>query len=83
MIKISAGPSLVEYGACFGIPTDEVVEWVNQYVNGPWPESMKAHNETTEKERLSSIKAYISKELAGTLTAQIRNELAAEKLEAA
>jgi len=58
-MKISKGPMLEKYAKQFVVEIDEVVEWVNSYVNGPWPESLMPHLEQTESERLASIRGYI------------------------
>lgn len=79
-MKITRGPMLEKFANAFEVEIDEVVEWVNAYVNRP--EEFK-HAETTEKERFESIKKYISWRLDNTSEARIRASIAAEKREAA
>ena len=74
-MKITKGPLLQKYGDCFGVPVDEVIEWVSGYVNGPWPESLIPQLEPTEQERLTHIKAYIASEVKNSVTGRIKADL--------
>jgi hypothetical protein len=71
------GPKMKEFGDCFGIDHEEVLQWVLDYCNGPWPESLIPHLEKTEKERLESIKKYIDWWLENSLSRKIKAEMRA------
>lgn len=81
MIKISKGPLLEKFANCFISEMDfdrdeamtEVINWVSQYVNGPWSETQKPVIEATERERFESIKAYIKFRVENSVTERARN----------
>ena len=61
MIKI--GPVVERYATAFNVPPQEVVEWMNAYITGPWPSALEPHLERTESEREASVKAYVKREV--------------------
>ena len=65
MVNIPAGAMMNRYAEKFNCTIDDVVDWVNSYVNGQWHKDMKPHVEATEAERMASIKKYIASEVAG------------------
>ena len=79
MIAIRKGPMLEKFAHMVGDDQDSIVAWVNSYVNSPadweWL-SERGLYESTEKERLASIKAYIEWRLENSLTAKIKREIA-------
>ena len=78
MIRIvEPGPLMIEFAACYGCEEKEVLQWVLDYCNGPWPESLIPHLEKTEKERLESIKKYIDWRLENSLSRKIKAEMRA------
>ncbi len=78
-MKITKGPMLEEFANTFEIDIAEVLDWVNSYVNNP---EMFPHAEATERERLESIKRYITWRLENSINARIRAQIA-DKREAA
>ena len=82
-MKITRGPMLEKYARYFNVPIDEVVEWVNAYVNHPGDFHNPELIEKTEAERMQSIKGYITMRINDTSNERIRASIAAEKLEAA
>ena len=60
-----------KFGDCFGVEHEEVLQWVMDYCNGPWPKGMEV--EPTEKERLESIKKYIEWRLENSLTERVKS----------
>ena len=84
MLRVSAGPAIKHFGEMFcGIPYghggtrdySEVVDWVNAYINGPWPKGLLEHIEPTAEEREASIKKYITWRNETSLTSKIKNEI--------
>lgn len=72
-MNITKGPMLERYARMIDEDIDVVLEWVNNYVNKP---GLIAIQESTESERLDSIKCYILFSLENSLTEQIkRNKL--------
>ena len=65
MIKLKRGPVIDRYAEMYDVPPDEVVDWMNDYINFPehW-ESLAEIGmyEATEAERAESIKAYLKRE---------------------
>jgi hypothetical protein len=57
-MKITFGPKLSRFSEVFGWTRDEVLLWVNGYVNSP-EENFIGVFERTEQERLAAIGAYI------------------------
>jgi hypothetical protein len=45
MVKITPGESLKRYAAIYGCNLDDVVQWMEGYVNGPWADGLKSHIE--------------------------------------
>ena len=68
-MKITKGPMLERFAKYRDIPIDEVVAWVNSYVNEP---HLFPHAEETEQERLASIRAYIEMRLSESINERIR-----------
>ena len=75
MIRIRPGKLLEDYAICFGVcdefgrpDMEAMLEWVNNYVNGPW----EGEREATEKERLESIRGYISAMVNDSVTRRIK-----------
>lgn len=82
-MKITKGPMLEKYARYFDVPIDEVVDWVNSYVNHPGDFHNPELIEKTEAQRLESIKAYITMRIDESSNERIRQANAARKLEAA
>lgn len=72
-MNVTAGHALKEFAAIRGISLQEVVDWVNAYVNQP---HLFQNAEATEAERLASIRAYINWRLANSSNARIRASIA-------
>lgn len=70
-MKISKGPMLEQYALLIGENIETVVEWVNNYVNHPGEITTQ---EATEKERLESIKEYITREIENSVTHRIKSQ---------
>lgn len=82
-MKITKGPMLEKYARYFNVPIDEVVDWVNSYVNHPGDFHNPELIEKTEAQRLESIKEYITMRIDESSNERIRQANAARKLEAA
>jgi hypothetical protein len=80
-MKISSGPMLQRYATVFGMPIEQVVEWVNGYVNTPAEYAPLVKYEPTEKERFESIKAYIQWRLDNSTDGRIKAKAEAERME--
>lgn len=78
-MKITAGPTLQRYADVFDVPIDEVVEWVNGYVNTPTESCPGQKFEPTEKDRLACIKGYIEQRLFESSDGRIRITKKAKK----
>lgn len=57
-MKIVASPRLEQFAARYDVPIDEVVAWVNKYVNAP-DDGLPWQVEATPRERLESIRGCI------------------------
>lgn len=68
-MNITKGPMLERYARMIDAGIDEVLEWVNNYVNKPGLLEMQ---EPTEAERLDSIKCYILWSLENSTTERIK-----------
>lgn len=79
-MKITKGPMLERFAQTFEIDLEEVIDWVNAYVNNP---ELFQNAEKTERERLESIKKYITWRMENSINARIRASIAADKREAA
>jgi hypothetical protein len=80
LIRIQeAGPLMKEYADCYGCEANDVVAWVNDYVNGPWPESLKENIEPTEKERLEAIKGYIEAMVNDSVSRRVKRSIKERK----
>ena len=87
MIKINKGPMLQRFAETFGQELDfdgcealdDVVQWVSEYVNGPWPQELLPYLEQTERERFDSIKQYILMRLENSTAGRIKAQLANER----
>lgn len=82
-MKISKGPMLQRYSDVFGIPLEEVLAWVNGFVNHPEEYAPLVKYEATEKERFESMKAYIQWRLAHSTDGRIKADIQANRKEAA
>lgn len=82
-MKITKGPMLEKYARYFNVPIDEVVDWVNSYVNHPGDFHNPELIEKTEAERMQSLKGYITMRINATSNYRIRASIAEEKMEAA
>lgn len=67
-----------QYAYIYGIPMQEVKEWVNNYALGKVPEYMEI--EETKEERIESIKAYIQRMVDESLTTKIKLDIISEKI---
>lgn len=79
-MRISKGPMLEKYARMIGEEIDVIIEWVNNYVNLPGVLPMQ---ESTEKERLDSIKCYILWSLENSTTERIKADIERKRLKAA
>jgi hypothetical protein len=80
MIQIGKGPQLQKFADCFGMSIEEVLAWVNSYVNNPTDcLAIGGLYEATERERLASIKDYIGFRLANSVTGRVKQKIAEEK----
>ena len=71
-MNITQGPMLERFARIIDTEIEEVVEWVNQYVNHP---ELATNPEATEKERFESIKAYIQRRIENSSDARIRQSI--------
>lgn len=67
-MNITKGPMLEKFAKLIDEEIDVVLEWVNNYVNVPGLLEMQ---ESTEKDRLESIKCYILWSLDNSTQARI------------
>lgn len=65
-MKISKGPMLESFAERYDVPIDEVVAWVNKYVNAP-DDGLPWQVEATPRERLESIRECIEAMLKNSL----------------
>jgi hypothetical protein len=79
-MNVTKGPMLERYATLIDEQIEVVLEWVNNYVNKP---GLLPIQEATEKERLASIKAYITRQIETSTTERIRNDIKAKRLKAA
>lgn len=82
-MKITKGPMLEKYARYFNVPIDEVVDWVNSYVNHPGDFHNPELIEKTEAQRLESIKEYITMRIDESSNQRIRQSIEQEKRKAA
>ena len=83
MINIKRGPTIEKYASIYvqsldydlDEAVDEVLEWVNCYINGPWNEAVKPFLEATEKERADYIKTYVKAQVDNSTTGRIKCQL--------
>ena len=71
-MNITKGPMLEKFAKLIDVDIDEVVEWVNTYVNHP---ELATNPEPTEKERFESIKAYIQRRISNASDTRIRQSI--------
>jgi hypothetical protein len=57
---IAVGPKIRQFAELVGSTPDEVVEWMQTYVENPLPEQLP---ESTKAEREASIKRYVATRL--------------------
>jgi len=81
-IRLGRGPMIDTFGRLIGCSHDEdyieVVDWVNQYINGPWSEQRKQLLEPTAQERANSIKQYIKWRVESSATYRIKQQIQKE-----
>ena len=86
-MRVTAGATLQQFSDVFDIPIDEVVEWVNGYVNHPEKQAVEQFKrgevEPTEKERFASIASYIKSRIENTADSRIKASLRQEQKVAA
>ena len=86
-MKVTAGATLQQFSDVFDISIDDVVEWVNGYVNHPEEQAVEQFKrgevEPTEKERFASIASYIKSRIENTADSRIKASLRQEQKEAA
>lgn len=75
-MNITKGPMLIEFAEMTDIDIQEVVYWVNAYVNSP---HLFEISEETEQKRLESIKKYITTRLSSSVNARIRRDIQERK----
>lgn len=80
-MKIKPGPTINRYADMVGASSDEVIDWISGYVNGPWLPETEKWIEKTEQERLNSIREYIELRLENSVAARIKHEKLAERME--
>ena len=71
-MNVTKGPMLELFATVFSIPVNDVVAWVNTYVNHP---EQTTNPEPTEQERLHSIKEYITMRLGNTSDGRIKSSI--------
>ena len=77
---------VIQYADSFGISRKEVTDWVNDYIKRPgeFPRLIEAGLiEDTEAKRRESIKQYLERELASTVSGRIRQDIQNAHREAA
>lgn len=57
---ITAGPMIEKYARKYGCEVGEVVDWMNGYISGPWPDGLDGSVEKTSREREASVKRYVA-----------------------
>lgn len=75
-MNITKGPVLIQFAEMTEIEIQDVVDWVNSYVNSP---HLFEISEETEQKRLESIKKYITNRLASSVNARIRRDIQERK----
>lgn len=71
-----------QYADIFGIPLNEVQEWVNNYSNKKnIPDGMII--EDTKEERIKSIKQYIQSQVDDSITMRVKGSLIGERIASA
>lgn len=61
-MKVSAGPTVLKYAEAFGISVNDVIDWINSYINNPNDHERLVElglYESTENDRAQSIMAYV------------------------
>lgn len=49
-----------KYARKYGCEVGEVVDWMNGYISGPWPDGLDGSVEKTSREREASVKRYVA-----------------------
>ena len=84
-MNITKGPAITKFSALFDIPAEEIIEWVNGYVNRPEAEFPDLVDykliEKTETKRFKSMADYIKWRISITADARIRESIVEEKRE--
>ncbi|MFA7269915.1 MAG: hypothetical protein WC073_11270 [Sterolibacterium sp.] len=66
-MKITAGPVVQQYAAKVGVSVEEVISWLEDYIDGKrtdWFEAMcRFPIEATPTEREESIRGYLKQEI--------------------
>lgn len=76
-MKISTGEKIKRFAALCDIDEEEILDWVNCYVN--YPQGNFPAFEKTEEERFKSIAAYINWRIENSTWARIKNTPALRK----
>lgn len=75
-MKITGSPVLEKFSRYFDVPIDEVVEWVNIYVNRPQDMlNQEQWIEPAEEERLVSIREYVRWRVDTSINERIRRAI--------
>jgi len=88
LLAITPGPVVKQFSDIAGCTTylkggvrdyTEVVDWANQYINGPWPDDLVPHLEATAEERRDSVKRYIKWRVDESMTSRIKKTLTSQE----
>ena len=74
MISIKKGPTVTRYAECYGCDPDEVVEWINEYIQVP-----TENREATEEERKDSILGYVKAMIECSTYGRIKRSIECSK----
>ena len=75
MVSLRKGPTIERYAAIFGMDADEVVAWMNDYIERPgeFPALIAAGQvEMDEAARRSSVQAYVKRCVDESVTSRIK-----------
>lgn len=79
-MNITKGPTLQKFADIFDIAIDEVVAWVNGYVNAPEKNYTEQHRaglvEATEKARFDTMRKYIDWRIETSTHGRIERSIA-------
>lgn len=74
-MKVTLGPTIYRYAACYGCDPVDVLDWINEYIQVP-----TEHREATEEERRDSITGYVKAMIACSTYGRIKESLDREKV---